>query len=107
MGVRYSNGKSHDFADFLNTGILNHKLDFLVRFSDRHLNTGPFDNQTQIYHLNTRLVQYSDGYCSLVLEFSLINLYWKLLQTKQNLGLVIFPKKQTRKNTNKKTNKNK
>ena len=23
----------------------------------------PFDNWTQIYHLNTRLVRYSDGYC--------------------------------------------
>ena len=36
---------------------------FSVRFSDHHLNTKPFDNQTQIYHLNTKLVQYSDGYC--------------------------------------------
>ena len=41
---------------------------FSVRFSDHHLNTGPFDNQTQIYHLNTRLVRYSDGYCFLVLD---------------------------------------
>ena len=31
-------------------------------FSDHHLNTGPFDNRTQINHSNTRLVQYSDGY---------------------------------------------
>ena len=28
----------------------------------------PFDNQTKIYHLNTRLVRYSDGYCILILE---------------------------------------
>ena len=33
-------------------------------FSDHHLNTEPFDNQTQISHLNNRLVQYSDGYCN-------------------------------------------
>ena len=36
---------------------------FLVRFSDHHLDTGPFDNWTQIYHLNIGLVRYSDGYC--------------------------------------------
>ena len=28
-----------------------------------HTKTGPLDNWTQIYHLNTRLVRYSDGYC--------------------------------------------
>ena len=26
-------------------------------------NTGPFDNRTQIYHLDTGLVGYSDSYC--------------------------------------------
>ena len=51
---------SCDLADHLNTG---HKQAFSVRFSDHHWNSGPFDNQTQIYHLNTRLVRYSDGYC--------------------------------------------
>ena len=30
-----------------------------MQFSDYHLNTGPLDNGTQIYHLNTRLVWYS------------------------------------------------
>ena len=44
--------------------ILDHKPDFFVRFSDHHWSTGPFDNRTQIYHLNTRLVRYSDGYCT-------------------------------------------
>ena len=36
---------------------------FSVRFSDHHSNTWPFDNRTQILHLNTRLARYSDGYC--------------------------------------------
>ena len=43
--------------------ILNHKQAFSVRISDHHSNTEPFDNRTQIYHLNTKLVRYSDGYC--------------------------------------------
>ena len=38
---------------------------YSVRFSSCHFITGPFDNGTQIYHLNTRLVRYSDGYCIL------------------------------------------
>ena len=37
---------------------------FSVRYSDHHLNTRPFGNQTQIYHLKTKLVWYSDGYCT-------------------------------------------
>ena len=53
--------KSHDFTDHLNT--INRL--FSVRFSDHHSNTGPFDNPTQIYHLNTRLVRYSDCSCNL------------------------------------------
>ena len=44
--------KSHDLAD--------HILAFSVRFSDHHFNTRPFDKRTQIYHLNNRLVGYSD-----------------------------------------------
>ena len=44
--------------------ILDHKQAFLIRFSDHHLNTKSFDNQTQFYHLNTGLVQYLDGYCT-------------------------------------------
>ena len=55
--------KSHDLADHLNTRHFGPWTDFLSLFSDHHSNTGPFDNQTQIYHLNTRLVWYSDGYC--------------------------------------------
>ena len=37
---------------------------FSVQYSDHHLNTRPFGNQTQIYHLKTKLVRYSDGYCT-------------------------------------------
>ena len=44
--------------------ILDHKLFFPLRFSDHHSNTRPFDNRTQIYHWNTGLVQFSDGYFS-------------------------------------------
>ena len=43
---------------------LDHNLAFSVRFSNHHLNTGAFDNWTQIYLLNTRLVWYSDVYCN-------------------------------------------
>ena len=35
-----------------------------IQIPDHHSNTRPFDNQTQIYHLNTWLVRYSDGYCT-------------------------------------------
>ena len=65
MGVRYSNGKvtwlggPFKYQTFWTINRL-----FSVRFSDHHLNTGPFDNWTLIYHLNTRLVSYSDGYCN-------------------------------------------
>ena len=44
MGVWYSNGKLTWLAD--------------------HSNAIYFDKPTQIYHSNTRLVRYSDGYCS-------------------------------------------
>ena len=50
---------------------------FSVWFSDHHSNTVIFDNQTQIYHLNIRLVQYSDGYCNLS---NLEKLYFYLKQ---------------------------
>ena len=36
---------------------------FSVWFLNHHLNTGSFDNWTQIHYLNTILVWYSDGYC--------------------------------------------
>ena len=29
-----------------------------------HSKTGPFEIQTNVYHLNTGLVWYSDGYCT-------------------------------------------
>ena len=35
----------------------------LVQYSDHHLDTGPFGNQTTFDHSNTKLVQYSDLYC--------------------------------------------
>ena len=63
LGVRYSNGKvmwlGRPFGYRIFWTI--NKL-FSVRFSDHLSNTGPLNNWTQIYHLNTRLVQYSDGY---------------------------------------------
>ena len=42
--------------------ILDHKHAFFGQLSDHHLNTGPFNNQAQIDHLNNRLVRFSDGY---------------------------------------------
>ena len=42
--------------------ILDHKQAFSVLFSDHHWITRLFDNRSQIYYLNTRQVQYSDGY---------------------------------------------
>ena len=50
--------------------ILDHITYIFVLFSGHHhLKTGistprPFDNQTCLDHLNTRLVCYSDGYCT-------------------------------------------
>ena len=40
------------------------KQTFFVRFSDPHSKTRPLDNQTRLNHLYTRLVHYSDGYCT-------------------------------------------
>ena len=50
MGVRYSNVK----ITWLCRTFWTRDIIFSVRFSDHHLNTRPFDNRTQIYHLNTR-----------------------------------------------------
>ena len=47
---------------------------FSVQFSDCHSNTGPFDNRTQIYLLNTRLVWYSDAYCITIYNYILYKL---------------------------------
>ena len=63
MGVQYSNGKviwlgrPFEYRTCWTVTRL-----FSVRFSDHHSNSGPFDNWTQIHHLNTRIVRYSDGY---------------------------------------------
>ena len=65
-GVQYSNekitwiGRPFKYRTFWATN-----RPFSVRFSYHHLNTGPIDNQTQIYNLNTKLVRYSDGYFTL------------------------------------------
>ena len=74
--VHYSDG--HLKTEHLNTGsqmvlamwpdIPFKNRTFLFWFSDHHLNNRPFDNQKQIYHSNTRLVRYSDGYCRFVRE---------------------------------------
>ena len=44
---------------------------FPVQFLDHQtpdrLTTGQYCNRTQINHSNTRLVQYSDGYCTIIL----------------------------------------
>ena len=59
MGVWYSNGKvmwlgwSFEYRTFWTINRL-----FSFQFSDCHLTTKPFDNWTQIYHLNTRLVRF-------------------------------------------------
>ena len=64
MGVQYSNGivtwpgRPFKYWTFWTINKL-----FPVQFSDHHLNTGPFDNQAHIYHLITRLVRHSVGYC--------------------------------------------
>ena len=62
MGVWYSNGSQATWwTIWFQTFWTINRL-FSVQFSDHHSNTGPFDNWTQIYHLNTRQVRYSDGY---------------------------------------------
>ena len=53
LGVRNSNGHM-TWLTIQKTGHFGPKA-FLVRFSDHHSHTGPFDNLTQ--------VRYSDGYC--------------------------------------------
>ena len=71
LGVRYSNGKvpwlggPFKYRTFWTINRLFSSPVFRPSF-----NTGPFNNQTQIYHLNTRLVRYSDGYCNCKREIS-------------------------------------
>ena len=75
MGVRYSKSKVmwpgglFKYQKFWTINIL-----FSVQFSDCHSNTGPFDNRTQIYLLNTRLVWYSDAYCITIYNYILYKL---------------------------------
>ena len=71
--VRYSNGKSCDLATIWILIILDHKQAFPVQFPDYHLNTGPFDNRHKSYHLYTRLIRNSDGYC---IYLKLKSLFW-------------------------------
>ena len=62
MGIWYSNGKvtwlgrPFKYQTFL-------PKNRLFQFSDHHSNARLFDIWTQIYHSNTRLVQYSDPLC--------------------------------------------
>ena len=64
MGVCYSNGKVAWLGGpFKYRTFWIIKRVFSVRFSDHHWNTGPFYNRAQIYHFNSSLVRYSDGYC--------------------------------------------
>ena len=44
---------------------------FSVQFSVHHLNTGPFDNRTQIHHLNLRQVRYTDCNCTRITKVSI------------------------------------
>ena len=44
--------------------IIDHKTDIFVWFSDHHSKPGQFDNLKRLDHLNTRLEQYSDCYCT-------------------------------------------
>ena len=66
-GVCYREELSFSYFSFLHHSIILWRLLtrlFSVRFTYHYLNTGPFDNQAQIHHLKTRLVQYSNGYCT-------------------------------------------
>ena len=66
MRVRYSNskviwlGEPFKYQTFWTISRL-----FSGWFSDHRYNTGPFDNRTQIYHLNSKLVRHSDCHCNL------------------------------------------
>ena len=49
---------------------------YINHLNTKHLNTGPFDNRTPIYHSNTRLVRFSDGYCIIIMsEISLCDIF--------------------------------
>ena len=52
-----------------------------------HLNTGPFANLTTFDHLNTRLVQYSDGYCNIIWGRNTFNKLWLLLDLRAESDL--------------------
>ena len=50
-------------------GHLNNGL--LVRYSGHGLNNGPFDDRTNLDHLNTELVRYSDPRCRRIREYNM------------------------------------
>ena len=43
--------------------ILDHNTDLFVRFLNSHSKSRPHGNQADLDHLNTRLVELSNGYC--------------------------------------------
>ena len=57
---------------FENRTFLNIKQKKFVRFSDHHSKTRLFDNWTHFDHLNTRLIQFSYGYCTEVSYLSIV-----------------------------------
>ena len=63
--------------------ILDHKTDIFVQFSDHHSKTRPFYN-----HLNTRLVQYSDSYCTWALS-CISNKYLDEIQNWTSIQMLI------------------
>ena len=57
-----------------------------------HLKTGPFEDRTCLYHSNTGLVRYSDGYCTkLFYHFNnglVLVLYGQYLDA--NFGVLLY-----------------
>ena len=97
MVVQYSNckvtwlGQPFEYHTFWTTNRL-----FSVRFSNHHLNTGPFDNRKHLYHWNTRLVWwYSDGYCTDYCSGKLVSEEQQLIKiyfddvTAKNLSIIL------------------
>ena len=77
--------QSRDLADHSNTGFWTLNRLFQSGFQTTicipdHLHTRPFDNPTQIYHLYTRLVRYSDGYCIQIISVRFSSNGWMIQQ---------------------------
>ena len=64
--VQFSNGLITWLGGPLKNQTFLTKNTHFVRFSDHHLKTRPFDIRTHLKHPNTRLIRYSDGYCTVV-----------------------------------------